>query len=215
MEELDVENLIFPDSLTKEAVIKYIQESKVEGLSERQLSDIIKLHEIPCPNCYKFDWTEVRKFNQLFPVQLGIVEGEQGLAYLRGETAQGMFINFENIVNSSRVRLPFGVAQLGKSFRNEITLGNSVFRTIEFEQGEIEYFFDPKKDEWEPLFENWKKQIWSFVTEKLGIKEANLRWRDTRMKSGHFIVKGLKTWNIISRLDLKSCGDLRIELIMI
>ncbi len=166
-----------PPELTQDAVEKYISTQKVEGLSVEQMNAIINLHKIPCPNCGEFDWTPVRKFNQLFAVQLGIVEGEQGLAYLRGETAQGMFVNFENILSSTRVRLPFGIAQLGKSFRNEITLGNFVFRTIEFEQGEIEYFFDPDTSKWEELFEDWKKVMHSFVVERLGIKEKNLRWR--------------------------------------
>ncbi len=133
-----------PSDLKKEIIEQYIISTKVEGLSEKELS-IISLHKINCPVCKKFDWTAVRKFNLLFPVKLGIVEGEQSLAYLRGETAQGMFIDFDTVVNSTRVRLPFGIAQQGNSFRNEITLGNSTFRTIEFEQGEIEYFFDPEK----------------------------------------------------------------------
>jgi glycyl-tRNA synthetase len=120
----------------------------------------------------------VRKFNQLFPVQLGIVEGDQGVAYLRGETAQGMFVAFDSIVNSTRVKLPFGVAQVGKSFRNEITLGNSVFRTIEFEQAEIEYFFDPNKSNWEELFQMWKDLMWKFAVDVMGIREENLRWRE-------------------------------------
>jgi glycyl-tRNA synthetase len=131
----------------------------------------------------------VRKFNLLFPVQLGIVEGEQGQAYLRGETAQLIFTNFRNVVDSTRVRLPFGIGQLGKSFRNEITPGNSVFRTIEFEQGEIEYFFDDKKDKWEELFESWKKSMREFVTKKLGIKEGNLRWRRHDDKERSFYSK--------------------------
>jgi len=153
----------------------------VEGLSPAEMSSIIKENNIVCPNCSenKGDkWTQVRKFNLLFPVQMGIVEGDQGLAYLRGETAQGMFVNFKNVTDSTRVRLPFGIAQLGKSFRNEITPGNSVFRTLEFEQGEIEYFFDPKKTDWEKLFEEWKKAMWEFVTETLGVKKENLRWRE-------------------------------------
>lgn len=189
LEELDLENLPLPQELSKEQVIRYIQTRKVEGLTEKQLSAIIALHEIPCQNCGAHDWTEVRTFNLLFPVHLGIVEGEQSLAYLRGETAQGMFINFDNIVNSTRVRLPFGIAQLGKSFRNEITLGNSVFRTIEFEQGEIEYFFDPKKSNWEELFENWKEEMWSFVTKRLGIKTDNLRWREHEDEERSFYSK--------------------------
>lgn len=154
-----------------------LKDTKVEGLSPAELSKIIEEKKIKCPNCGKYDWTEVRKFNLLFPVNLGIVEGDDSLAYLRGETAQGMFVNFKNVTDSTRVRLPFGIAQLGKSFRNEITPGNSVFRTLEFEQGEIEYFFDPEKENWEELFENWKTSMWEFATKVLGVKEENLRWR--------------------------------------
>lgn len=169
------------EKLSTEELDKAFETGKVEGWSTEKFDEFIKLFSIPCPNCKENDkgqlWTPVRKFNQLFPVQLGLVEGEGGSAYLRGETAQGIFVNFQNIINSNRVRLPFGVGQIGKSFRNEITPGNSIFRTIEFEQGEIEYFFDPKKTEWESLFEQWKKTMWHFVTKKLGIKEENLRWR--------------------------------------
>lgn len=149
----------------------------VEGLSDAELTKIITDNQIKCPKCGKSDWTDVRKFNLLFPVHMGIVEGEQSLAYLRGETAQGMFVNFKNILDSSRVKLPFGVAQIGKSFRNEITPGNSVFRTLVFEQAEIEYFFDPESTDWENLFEDWKSQMFTFVTKKLGIQADNLRWR--------------------------------------
>lgn len=154
-----------------------LESTKAEGLSLEKLANVINEKKIKCPNCGKFDWTEVRKFNLLFPVHLGIVEGDQSLAYLRGETAQGMFVNFKNVADTTRVRLPFGIAQLGKSFRNEITPGNSVFRTLEFEQGEIEYFFDPESQKWEELFEDWKKMMWEFVTEKLGVKKESLRWR--------------------------------------
>jgi len=163
---------------------------KVEGKTTQELDEIIKNNpKISCPNCGKHDWTTVRKFNLLFPVNLGIIEGDQSLAYLRGETAQGMFINFKNVVDSSRVRLPFGIAQLGKSFRNEITPGNSVFRTLEFEQGEIEYFFDPETSDWEKLFEEWKKSMWEFITGKLGIKDENLRWREHDEKERSFYSK--------------------------
>ncbi len=153
------------------------KEIKVEGLTDAELDQIITDNKIPCPNCGKVDWTKVRKFNLLFPVHMGIVEGDQSLAYLRGETAQGMFVNFKNVLESNRVKLPFGIAQLGKSFRNEITPGNSVFRTLEFEQGEIEYFFDPEESNWEELYEGWKKDMWKFITKKIGIREENLRWR--------------------------------------
>ncbi len=153
-------------------------DTKVEGLPVEALGKVISDNSLKCPNCGKSEWTDVRKFNLLFPVNMGIVEGDQSLAYLRGETAQGMFINFKNVVDSTRVRLPFGIAQLGKSFRNEITPGNSVFRTLEFEQGEIEYFFDEETTDWVELFESWKKSMWSFVTEDLGINAENLRWRE-------------------------------------
>lgn len=156
---------------------KYVGRSKVEGLSTDGLKLIVENHKITCPNCGKHDWTDVRKFNQLFPVQLGIIQGEGGSAYLRGETAQGIFINFRNVVDSTRVKLPFGIGQIGKSFRNEITPGNSVFRTIEFEQGEIEYFFDPELSDWQELFEKWKNAMHDFVTKALGVSAQNLRWR--------------------------------------
>ena len=160
-----------------------LKSGKVEGLSVESLKNIrenfsnLAKKPLVCPNCGKNDWTPIRKFNQLFPVQLGIVEGEGGLGYLRGETAQLIFTNFRNVIDSTRVRLPFGIAQLGKSFRNEITPGNSIFRTIEFEQGEIEYFFDPDETKWEPLFETWKKAMDEFATNQLGINNENLRWR--------------------------------------
>jgi glycyl-tRNA synthetase len=120
---------------------------------------------------------------------LGIVEGEGGQAYLRGETAQGIFTNFKNVVDSSRVRLPFGIAQVGKSFRNEITPGQSVFRTIEFEQAEIEFFFDPETAKWEELFNNWKEALWEFVTKSLGVNAENLRWREHDDKERSFYSK--------------------------
>jgi len=166
-----------------------LKTNKVEGFSLSSFDGLILYLQIKCPNCEKFDWTSVRKFNLLFPVNLGIVEGDQSLAYLRGETAQGMFTNFKNVVDSTRVKLPFGIAQLGKSFRNEITPGNSVFRTLEFEQGEIEYFFDPDESNWEKLFEDWKNEMFNFVTKTLGVNKENLRWREHDEKERSFYSK--------------------------
>lgn len=162
-----------------EKIQKAIKSRKAEGLTTSELEELINGVPIYCRDCgvKPVEWTSIRKFNLLFPVHLGIIEGEQSLAYLRGETAQGIFINFKNVTDSTRVKLPFGIAQLGKSFRNEITLGNSIFRTIEFEQGEIEYFFNPETKNWEGLFEDWKNHMWDFVVNKLGIKQENLRWR--------------------------------------
>lgn len=166
--------------LTDEELSSAIKTTKVEGWSEAKMDEFIALFHVACPNCKenKGDkWTKVRKFNLLFPVNMGIVEGDQSLAYLRGETAQGMFVNFKNVMESNRVKLPFGIAQLGKSFRNEITPGNSVFRTLEFEQAEIEFFFDPDESDWEKLYEDWKVNMFDFITKKIGIKSENLRWR--------------------------------------
>ncbi len=150
----------------------------VEGLPLEEITQIIRDEKIKCPSCGNTDLTEARAFNLLFPVQLGILTDQDNTAYLRGETAQGIFTNFKNILNSTRVRLPFGVGQIGKSFRNEITRGQFIFRTVEFEQGEIEYFFDPKNLDWEELFETWLTDIKSFVTDTLGVRVENLRVRE-------------------------------------
>lgn len=170
------------EDLNDDVSAKYLGQAKVEGMPEKYMNALIQAENIPCPNCGATpkkdkNWTKVRKFNLLFPVQLGIVEGDEGMGYLRGETAQLIFTNFSNVVNSNRVRLPFGIAQIGKSFRNEITPGNSIFRTIEFEQAEIEYFFDPETAEWEKLYDNWKQALHNFVTKQLGVREENVRWR--------------------------------------
>jgi glycyl-tRNA synthetase len=172
------------DHLIEESIME-----KVEGKTIEEMDKIIQDAKIVCPSCGKCNWTKARKFNLLFPVNLGIIEGDQSLAYLRGETAQGMFINFKNVVDSSRVRLPFGIAQLGKSFRNEITPGNSVFRTLEFELAEVEYFFDPQAQNWEKLFSDWREAMWDFVTKILGIKQENLRWREHDDKERSFYSK--------------------------
>lgn len=151
---------------------------KVEGKSLSELSKLIKDNQLKCPACGGTDLTDARAFNLLFPVHLGILAETTDLAYLRGETAQGIFINFKNIIDSSRVKLPFGVGQMGKSFRNEITKGQSIFRTVEFEQAEIEYFFNPKSENWEQLFDTWLSSMQSFVKDTLGIKADNLRVRE-------------------------------------
>ncbi len=166
------------DHLIEDFMEKHGKPLKVEGKSLAELNEIIKENQITCPTCGGKDLTEARSFNLLFPVHLGILAATADLAYLRGETAQGIFINFKNILDSTRVKLPFGVGQMGKSFRNEITKGQATFRMVEFEQGEIEFFFNPKESKWEDLFETWLTSMNSFVTDTLGIKKENLRTRE-------------------------------------
>ncbi|NBU30954.1 MAG: glycine--tRNA ligase [Actinobacteria bacterium] len=132
------------------------------------------LSEIPCPNCgNKGQWTEPRMFNGLLTTHLGPVADDSSLHYLRPETAQGIFVNFANVSNSSRMKPPFGIAQVGKSFRNEITPGNFIFRTREFEQMEMEFFVEPGSDE--QWHEYWLQQRWDWYI-GLGLKPENLRF---------------------------------------
>ena len=146
-----------------------------DNFAAKALLDVL---DVPCPNCKAKDWSEPRQFNLMFKTQQGVIEGEGTDIYLRPETAQGIFVNFKNVATTTRMRLPFGVAQIGKAFRNEITPGNFTFRTREFEQMEIEYFFDPSVTPWEGIFAEWKKDTWSFLVDTLGIKAENLRFRD-------------------------------------
>lgn len=134
---------------------------------------ILKENKNVCPKCESFSITESRQFNLMFKTNLGPVEDEGSQVYLRPETAQGIFVNFDNVQKSTRKKLPFGIAQIGKSFRNEITPGNFIFRTREFEQMEMQYFVTPKDDK--KHFEFWKEQRINFC-ENLGIKKENLRF---------------------------------------
>jgi glycyl-tRNA synthetase len=147
----------------------------VEGLSLEEMGALIERYHILSPESNPL--LAPKAFNVMFQSSIGVVEGDKMPVYLRGETAQGIFTNFHNILNSSRLQLPFGVGQIGKSFRNEITTGQFVFRTLEFEQAEIEYFFDPETTPWEPLFEEWQAKMLHFVQQTLGIRSENLRWR--------------------------------------
>ncbi len=147
----------------------------IEDMKIDEMAAFITEHKILSPDGNEI--SEPKTFNLLFETAIGSVSGSKSTVYLRGETAQGIFTDFKQIVNSSRVQLPFGVGNIGKSFRNEITTGQFVFRTIEFEQAEIEYFFNPKVSDWQQLMDSWKESMWSFITKTLGIKEDNLRWR--------------------------------------
>jgi glycyl-tRNA synthetase len=143
---------------------------------EGKLSEMKQIldQSIDCPSCQKRDWTDVKQFNMMFTTKLNTTEGEaESLAYLRPETAGAIFIEFKNVLDSSRVKLPFGIAQIGKAFRNEIVAGNFIFRLREFEQMEIEYFIRPDAD-WETLFEQWLVMQEEFARE-LGAKPSDLR----------------------------------------
>ncbi|MCM0647766.1 glycine--tRNA ligase [Clostridium swellfunianum] len=149
--------------------------ASADGWSNEQLKGYIEEHNIACPKCGKKNFTDIRKFNLMFKTYMGITEDSKSEVYLRPETAQGIFVNFKNVQRSSRKKVPFGIAQVGKSFRNEITPGNFIFRTREFEQMELEFFCKPGTDlEW---FKYWKDYCWSFLL-NLGMKQDNLRMRD-------------------------------------
>jgi len=147
---------------------------KAEGKNTEELQELILDNEIKCPHCGKFNWTPPREFNLLFETHIGIVPENQSLAYLRGETAQGMFVDFKHILDTMSPKLPFGLAQSGKCFRNEITKGQQVFRTLEFDLAELEYFIDKKG--WEKEFDFWKAEIEKFAA-SLGVKKEKLKWR--------------------------------------
>ncbi len=146
-----------------------------DGMSEDELISKMQELNITCPKCGSSDFTDIRKFNLLFETYQGVTEDAKNKIYLRGETAQGIFVNFKNVERSMRAKIPFGIAQYGKSFRNEITPGNFIFRTREFEQMELEFFCKPDTDlEW---FGFWKNYCIDFL-KLLGLKEENLRYRD-------------------------------------
>ena len=148
---------------------------EVEGKSGDELMQIIKDKHIPCPNCGKHNFTDIRQFNMMFQTHLGPSSNNESLVYLRPETAQGMFVNFKNVIRTTRRKLPLGIVNVGKSFRNEITPGNFTFRTREFEQMEMEFFCKPGEDlKW---FEYWRNYMMNFLL-SLNVKKENLRYRD-------------------------------------
>ncbi|MBO6114824.1 MAG: glycine--tRNA ligase [Lachnospiraceae bacterium] len=149
--------------------------SSVDGWSNEEMEKFIEEHNVPCPSCGKHNFTGIRQFNLMFKTFQGVTEDAKNTVYLRPETAQGIFVNFKNVQRTSRKKIPFGIGQIGKSFRNEITPGNFTFRTREFEQMELEFFCKPgTQTEW---FEYWRKFCFEWLL-SLGIKEENLRLRD-------------------------------------
>ncbi len=184
--------------------------SGLDGWTNEQLVDYIKENNIVCPNCGKLDFTDIRKFNLMFKTFMGVTEDATSQVYLRPETAQGMFVDFKNVLRTTRRRMPMGIGQMGKSFRNEITPGNFIFRTREFEQMELEFFCKPGTDlEW---YEYWKNFCKEWLL-NLGVKEENLRLREHSKEELSFYSKGTtdieflfpfgwgELWGIADRTD--------------
>lgn len=161
-------------------------ELNVDGMSQQELNEIMQSGEITCPNCGKTQFTDIRQFQMMFKTFLGVTEDKQSVVYLRPETAQGIFVNFKNVMRTTRRKLPVGIVDIGKSFRNEITPGNFTFRTREFEQMEIEFFFKPGEDD--KWFEFYKDNCKTFV-EKLGLRDERVRFRDHDPKELAFYSK--------------------------
>ncbi|MCI6610639.1 MAG: glycine--tRNA ligase [Ezakiella sp.] len=193
----------------------YCKENNIEsinpdGWSNEELMNYINEHNIVCPNCGKLDYTNIRQFNLMFKTFQGVTVDNTAEIYLRPETAQGIFVNFKNVQRTSRKQIPFGIAQIGKSFRNEITPGNFTFRTREFEQMELEFFVKPgEDDEW---FEYWRSFCKNWLL-SLGMSEENIRLRDHEKEELSFYSKATtdieykfpfgwgELWGIANRTD--------------
>ena len=185
-------------------------EGSVDGWSQQEMKAYIDEHDIVCPSCGKKDFTDLRQFNLMFKTFQGVTEDAKNTIYLRPETAQGIFVNFKNVQRTSRKKVPFGIGQVGKSFRNEISPGNFTFRTREFEQMELEFFCKPGTDlEW---FQYWRGSCRDWLL-ALGIKEDEMRLRDHSPEELCFYSKGTtdieflfpfgwgELWGIADRTD--------------
>ena len=184
--------------------------SSIDGWSQEEMKAFIDEHNVPCPSCGKHNFTDIRQFNLMFKTFQGVTEDAKNTVYLRPETAQGIFVNFKNVQRTSRKKVPFGIGQIGKSFRNEITPGNFTFRTREFEQMELEFFCKPDTDlEW---FAYWKDYCVNWLKE-LGIKDEEMRIRDHEKEELSFYSKATsdieflfpfgwgELWGIADRTD--------------
>lgn len=198
------------DKLIEEWAHEHGKDMIADGMSDQELIDFINENKIPCPDCGKTNFTDIRKFNLMFKTFQGVTEDAKSEIYLRPETAQGIFVNFKNVLRTTRKKLPMGIAQIGKSFRNEITPGNFTFRTREFEQMELEFFCKPDTDlEW---FDYWKAYCKKFLLD-LGLKEENLKFRDHEKEELSFYSKATcdveykfpfgwgELWGIADRTD--------------
>ena len=186
------------------------EEVKVEAMTASDMVDYIRNNHITCPNCGGSDFTDIRQFNLMFKTFQGVIEDSKNTVYLRPETAQGMFVNFKNVQRTMRKKLPFGIGQIGKSFRNEITPGNFIFRTREFEQMEMEFFCKPGEDDkWYPY---WKQFCFDWLV-NLGLNPEKMRVRDHAKEELAFYSKGTcdieflfpfgwgEVWGIADRTD--------------
>ena len=163
------------DKLIEEWAHEHGKDMIADGMSDKELIDFINNNKIPCPSCGKTNFTDIRKFNLMFKTFQGVTEDTTSTVYLRPETAQGIFVDFKNVLRTSRKKMPMGIAQIGKAFRNEITPGNFTFRTREFEQMELEFFCKPGTDlEWHKF---WKQYCENWLLD-LGMKPENIRLRD-------------------------------------
>ncbi|QHN50740.1 glycine--tRNA ligase [Geobacillus stearothermophilus] len=198
------------DKLIEKALEEKGIEMIVDGLPLAKMDELIKEYDIACPECGSRDFTNVRQFNLMFKTYQGVTESSANEIYLRPETAQGIFVNFKNVQRTMRKKLPFGIAQIGKSFRNEITPGNFTFRTREFEQMELEFFCKPGEElQW---FDYWKQFCKDWLL-SLDMKEDNIRLRDhakeelshysnaTTDIEYHFPFGWGELWGIASRTD--------------
>jgi len=198
------------DKLIEEYAFENKEDINPAGWSDEEMYNFIKERHIVCPDCGSADFTNIRKFNLMFKTFIGVTEDSSNTVYLRPETAQGIFVNFKNVARSTRKKMPFGVGQIGKSFRNEITPGNFVFRTREFEQMELEFFCKPGTDmEW---FQYWRSFCAQWLYD-LGMREEDLRLRDHSPEELCFYSKGTtdieflfpfgwgELWGIADRTD--------------
>lgn len=163
------------DKLIEQALAEQGIDKLVDGLPFSEMEALLKQYQVTCPECGSVDFTNVRQFNMMFRTTQGVTEDGTNEIYLRPETAQGIFVNFKNVMRTMRKKIPFGIGQVGKSFRNEITPGNFIFRTREFEQMEMEFFCEPGTDE--KWFHYWRSFCYEWL-QSLGVRAENLRFRD-------------------------------------
>ena len=200
------------DKLIEEWMHEHHCEEIVDGWPDEKMISYMKEHHIACPNCGKENFTDIRKFNLMFKTFQGVTEDSTTQIYLRPETAQGIFVNFKNVLRTTRRKIPMGIAQIGKAFRNEITPGNFTFRTREFEQMELEFFCKPGTDlEWHKYWKDFCKN-WLI---SLGMDEEKIRLRDHSKEELVFYSAATTDIEFAFPLDGENFGELQTELIMI